>query len=125
NSKDAILWTSTSICSRKSTAVESNVVENRSRPLAFLPDRIAVMDTSARSEMIAEGIPADRAFVTGQPRFDELDPCRSHFSPQRRAELRARLGIVPDEKLVLFASQPSSVLLGTNPAEPRYPGYTE
>ena len=38
-----------------------------------LPDAIAVMDESARAEMVGEGFPSDRVVVTGHPGFDELE----------------------------------------------------
>ena len=38
-----------------------------------LPDAIAVMDESAKREMLGEGFPTERLAVTGHPSFDELE----------------------------------------------------
>jgi hypothetical protein len=93
--------------------------------LAFLPDRIAVMDDWARKDMIAEGFPPDRLCVTGQPAFDELAEFRRSYSPQQGQQVRARLGVGEDQRLVLFASQPLANVYGSDPSSPLFPGYTE
>ncbi|NVJ91181.1 MAG: hypothetical protein HWE34_05965 [Methylocystaceae bacterium] len=46
--------------------------EKPEQHLAYLPDRICVMDELARTEMIKQGIPESRIIVTGQPSFDWL-----------------------------------------------------
>lgn len=43
-----------------------------SSDLAFLPDMCCVMDAVAERGMVAEGFPAERLAVTGQPAFDAL-----------------------------------------------------
>lgn len=93
--------------------------------LAYLPDAIAVMDQRARLEMVAAGFDPARLLVTGQPAFDELQQCRARLTPQRRSSVRSRLGVRPDERMVLFASQPLSALYGTDRSNPLFPGYTE
>jgi hypothetical protein len=93
--------------------------------LAYLPDRIAVMDSLAREEMIAAGFEPDRLWITGQPGFDELDESRRRLTPQRRAEVREALGIVGDTAMVLFASQPIAAFYGDDTDGPSHPGYTE
>ena len=93
--------------------------------LLCIPDRIAVMDERARDEMLGEGFPASRLAITGQPAFDDLAPARSRFTPARRQEIREALGVGPGEQLVLFASQPFSVVYGTDTADRLYPGFTE
>ena len=62
------------------------------KDFAYLPTRICVMDDVAKEEMAAEGFPADRLVVTGNPHFD-------HFAD----------GITSDEEedtRILFISQP-------------------
>jgi hypothetical protein len=81
--------------------------------LAFVPDLVAVMDEAARAEAIAEGLDAHRLVVTGR------------FTPERRAQIRRDLGVPPDGRLVMFASQPIALLLGTDASNPLFPGYTE
>lgn len=93
--------------------------------LDHLPDRVAVMDAQARDEMIAAGFDPGRVTVTGQPAFDDLAARRAAFDPARRAAARGRLGVGPDERLVLFASQPLAALCGSDPSHPDYWGYTE
>ncbi|KAF0180018.1 MAG: hypothetical protein FD161_1031 [Limisphaerales bacterium] len=48
-----------------------------------LPDAIAVMDESARTEMVGEGFPTEQLAVTGHPGFDELE--RFHSSEAQAA----------------------------------------
>lgn len=98
--------------------------ENRQGDWFGLPDRIGVMDERARAEMIALGFEEDRLQVTGQPAFDELAELRQRI-PQVRKNLRGRLGIRPDERLILFASQPLAALFGADRSNPLYSGYTE
>jgi len=93
--------------------------------LAYQPDRIAVMDESARDEMIAEGFDPTRLVVTGQPAFDDLTVWRTQFTPSARQRLRGTLGVPPDALLVLFASQPLSTVFGVDKTNRLYRGYTE
>lgn len=74
-----------------------------------LPDRIALMDESARRGMIAAGIPADKLLITGQPAFDDLGSLIPHGAAIRR-RLRAAEGIAEKQLLVVFASQPLAQL---------------
>ena len=74
--------------------------------LAFLPDRIAVMDELARNEMIAEGIPPARIAITGHPALDSLSGIRTTFASEKRLRIRESLGVGEADWLVLFASQP-------------------
>jgi hypothetical protein len=87
--------------------------------LAYLPDRIAVMDALAQREMLAEGFPPEILIVTGAPHLDSLSSVRATFTIARRTALRTRLGVGEKELLVLFASQPVSELYGESL------GYTE
>ena len=93
--------------------------------LDCLPEKIAVMDAQAQTEMIAEGFDAERLVVTGQPAFDRLAHWRSGFTPEDRTAVRARLGVGPGELLVVFASQPFFMFRGSGVDLPEYPGYDE
>jgi UDP-N-acetylglucosamine 2-epimerase len=75
--------------------------------LAFVPDTIAVMDEQARSEMIQLGFDPSRLCVTGQPAFDRLNALRQGDTSEARSSVRTRLGIQPEDRMVLFVSQPS------------------
>lgn len=72
------------------------------KDFAHLPTRICVMDDTAKEEMLAEGFPADRIIVTGNPHFD-------HFADAitRDAE---------DPHRILFISQP----VGSTASMPGY-----
>jgi hypothetical protein len=87
--------------------------------LTYLPDRIAVMDERARSEMVAEGFSADRLLVVGTPVFDTLQETRAAFTPSDRRARRAQLGAAADDRVVLFVSQPLAEVYGDSL------GYTE
>ncbi len=64
------------------------------KDFAYLPTRICVMDDTAKGEMLAEGFPAERVAVTGNPHFD-------HF-----ADAILREG--EEAERILFISQPLS-----------------
>lgn len=74
--------------------------------LCYLPDRVAVMDEHARTEMLAKGFPEDCVVVTGHPALDSLEAFRASFGKVERNEVRRALGVGAQELLVLFASQP-------------------
>ncbi len=93
--------------------------------LAFLPDRIAIMDERARSEMIKVGIPAESLVVTGQPAFDELAAWKRQADPNSRAAIRNAFGVNSDELLVVFGSQPLVATHGDDTSRPGHPGFTE
>lgn len=93
--------------------------------LVYLPDRIAIMDNDARNEMVKEGIDSSLLVVTGQPAFDDLRSFYEAFTTERRLFIREELGLGGDDLVVLFASQPLADLCGTDPSNPRYPGYDE
>jgi hypothetical protein len=101
----------------------SRFVDDRGN-LTFLPDLIAVMDEQARSEMIAEGFPADHLCVTGQPAFDELETFRTNREA-RRQSARDYLEVGPSDQLIVFVSQPLAALFGTDTTNPLFLGYTE
>ena len=73
--------------------------------LAFLPNRIAIMDERARSEMLGEGFADEMLVVTGQPAFDALTARRRAETPEQRSKRRRALGVGDDDLLVVFASQ--------------------
>jgi len=98
---------------------------NAAGELAFMPNKIAVMDALARDEMIREGFDPARIVITGQPTFDDLADWRQRFSPQLREEIRAAIGIQPDELFVLFPSQPQSSLYGDDKINGDHIGFDE
>ena len=93
--------------------------------LAFLPDRVAIMDERARSEMTGLGFPADRLVVTGQPAFDELAAWKREADPAFRSAIRKSFGVEEGELFVVFGSQPLADTYGDDTSLPGHPGYTE
>lgn len=89
----------------------------------LLPDKIAVMDARALSEMVADGFPEAHLVVTGQPAFDRLKAIRDGFSGAN--EVRREMGMAVDAKLVVYASQPIGEVYGRNAAAPGWLGYVE
>jgi len=98
---------------------------DRDGRLVYVPDRIALMDEQAYGEMVTEGFDAGRLVITGQPAFDDLAQWRSRFTPLRRQEIRRALRVEPRALLVLFVSQPLSVLYGMDALWPDDLGFTE
>jgi hypothetical protein len=74
--------------------------------LTYLPDKVAVMDELAVTEMEWEGIPIDRLTITGQPAFDCLEARRNRFTDRRKYWVRKYYGMRDDRKTIFFASQP-------------------
>jgi predicted glycosyltransferase len=93
--------------------------------LAYVPDKIAIMDQYTFDEMVREGFDPTRLVITGQPVFDDLAEWRKSFSPSRSKEIRRSLGLKTDELFVLFASQPLTSLYGSDVLEDRYLGFDE
>jgi hypothetical protein len=98
---------------------------NETGAAVCLPDCIAVMDERAREEMVAAGFDSDCLVITGQPAFDDVLNFRQQFTPARHASVRALLKIAPDERMVLFASQPLAALSRDNSLCFLDVGYTE
>jgi hypothetical protein len=71
--------------------------------LAYMPTAIAVMDDHARDEMIGEGFPSERLFVTGQPALE--------WVRDQVVSLRAE-GVKGQIPRVTFFSQPIRALFG-------------
>lgn len=89
--------------------------------LNALPDWIAVMDNRAVEEMVVEGFPETRLVITGQPAFDELFLPRDVLSIRQR--VRAALGCIESDVLLIFASQPFSEVTAESGISPV--GYDE
>lgn len=70
--------------------------------LAYLPDVVLVMDEDAREEAVADGLPAERLRVAGQPALEETAALRKTLD---RAAARKRLGAAPRDFLVVFAAE--------------------
>jgi len=68
----------------------------------YFPALLAVMDETARRDLLALHYPADAIAVTGHPAFDAL----ISFAKEDRVAMRRRLGVSHGEKLVIFASEP-------------------
>ena len=98
---------------------------NESGDLAFLADRVAVMDERAKTEMVAEGIAEERLVITGQPAFEDIASWKKAAPSDLRQTVRAALEISETDLLVVFGSQPISSLLGSDPSAPDHIGYTE
>lgn len=93
--------------------------------LIYVPDRIAVMDARARTEMTAAGFDSETIVITGQPAFDALADYRTQWNSGDGQAIRASLGVAPNAAMILFTSQPMVDFYGTDTAAPNHPGFTE
>ncbi len=93
--------------------------------LKYVPDKIAIMDEVAYSEMIAEGFHPDSLILTGQPAFDALAEYKLNFNNEKCQKIRNDFHIHANELFVVFASQPLSLLYGEDGFNPLFLGYTE
>ena len=72
--------------------------------LAYLPDRVAVLDRACREGCLEDGIPEEKLFVSGNPYWDyllDLDPTGLAEAGSR---LKRRLGMDPKSLVVLVVS---------------------
>jgi|GEM_PF-808064 len=83
-------------------AIRFSGVEPSER-LAYLPDRILVMDEMAAQEADDDGLPSERLEVTGQPGFDAI--IHEHQALAAETGLRARFGLPEDATIVTFAAE--------------------
>jgi len=81
-------------------------IYSKNKDLRYLPDYIGIMDDTAKKEMIAEGFPAKRLIVTGQPYFDSLVREREISSSQQGKFFRDKYGIGKKDIIVVFAAEP-------------------
>ena len=75
--------------------------------LGYMPSCIAVMDETVRRDMVSQGFPAERIFVSGHPRFEVL---RDYVARTDRDAARgkvAELGLESDARIVTFVSEPA------------------
>jgi len=93
--------------------------------IRYIPDKIAIMDETVRSDMIQEGFNPESLVVTGQPAFDGLEAVISQFNCHKKTEILAHLGIHPGELVVSFFSQPLSKIYGSDKSNPRFLGFSE
>ncbi|MEW6719242.1 MAG: CDP-glycerol glycerophosphotransferase family protein [Thermodesulfobacteriota bacterium] len=68
----------------------------------FVSDHLAATGESNLRVATDHGVPADRATVTGSPRYDDAAETREDFV----REIRRSLGVPDGRKMVLFASHP-------------------
>jgi len=69
----------------------------------YLPDKIAIMDETAREEMLKEGFDDNLLVITGNPYFDDLPQKAADFSETDKATIRQKIGLAADF-LMFFAS---------------------
>ena len=74
-----------------------------------LPDLIAVPDQTAYNEMVAIGFPSPKLLVTGHPLLEGLLDWSRNVD---RELLRSQLDVMPEEKLIVFFSQPIAEMHG-------------
>lgn len=68
----------------------------------YFPGCLAVMDETARRDLVAIGYADDAIALTGQPAFDGI----LTLIRKDRAAIREQFGVHDDERLVVFASEP-------------------
>ncbi len=98
--------------------------ENEHRQLIFLPDRIAVMDQRAVTEMGKLGFPVNQLIITGQPALDRFIRVPQKERLAIRARLREQLKLTSQDHLIVFISQNIEDAY-QDLMSPEDPGYTE
>lgn len=87
----------------------------------YLPSLITAIDDFAMSEMIAEGLPADRLVVCGQPYFEKIISARNDLLEVDA--FNQTHSLEQDEFVVVFASEPITTTYKNGAIG--YLGYTE
>ena len=90
-----------------------------------LPNQIAVMDRYAATEIGEAGLDGPEVVVTGQPAFDGLTPAYRDHLLNRRSTMRRDLGVAAEDRVLLFLTQPMSLVYGEDLTTPSHPGFTE
>lgn len=90
-----------------------------------LPDKIAIMDELANTEMVELGFSASCLAVTGQPAFDALNQSQHSQAMGSPKDTRDSYSVNEDELWVLFLSSPIASHQGTDESSPNFIGYTE
>ncbi|MFH1916262.1 MAG: hypothetical protein ABIJ21_03280 [Nanoarchaeota archaeon] len=85
----------------------------------YVPDKIAVQDTYARDQMIAEGFHPEQLVVTGNPYFDDIGQLLGEWTPEKKEEVRGKLQLASTDQVMLYGSGPINHHFGTEK------GYTE
>lgn len=112
---------------RRVVVVLDNWVNYRSRLATdglppLIPHVYAVMDDKARTEAVAQGIPAECLVVTGHPNLAELQ----RDSQRDFGSVRQELGMGLDgRELVVFINEPVSNDQGSTADHPLWRGYTQ
>lgn len=90
--------------------------------LKYLPTKIAVLDPYSKAQMLQQGFPDDRIVITGQPAFEQMEKMAGSAETFDPRQVKSEYGLNPDDRLVLFYSQPiRKYFYGT----PAYPGFDE
>lgn len=97
---------------------------NEKEKLVYLPDKIAVMDEKAKTDMLDLDFPVDKIVVTGQPAFDSIQADRDNFSMDKKNNIRKSLNIHQNTVFIIFLSQPFKKLYGKK-GNPNYLGFDE
>jgi hypothetical protein len=71
--------------------------------MAYLPDKIALMDDYVWKKMINLGFPPKILEITGSPELDELADKKKSFTPEKRKEILSKLGIENSAPLFFYA----------------------
>lgn len=72
--------------------------------LKYLPDYIFTIDNFSKQEMLKEGIPEERIYVTGQPHLEYIKNCILEVPDEEVESYRQKIGCSNNTKLVVFAS---------------------
>lgn len=97
-------------------------LQEREHP--YLPTLILVMDHTACSDIVNEGVDSSLVRVVGHPYLETLSH-KKDIDSAVVAEFRQYLGAGKDEFLITFAPEPISLVYNENDDSQHYWGYTE
>lgn len=71
--------------------------------MAFMPDKIALMDDYVKQKMLVLGFPEEMLEITGSPELDELVNKKKSFTPEKRKAIYDKLEISESLPLLFYA----------------------
>jgi hypothetical protein len=95
-------------------------LEHDGKPM-LVPDIYTVMDQTAYSGALAEGIPSSSLLVAGQPALANTEV----YDPSKQPFYAQQLGLPQDRRILLFVSDAIQLVFGKDLSHPDHAGFTE
>ena len=92
---------------------------------ALIPDAYAVMDTQAKNDAVAEGVPTNCVVITGHPGMADAAFAMERLVAENADKLKQAHGIPHGRLSLAFVSEPFLQVMGADTNAPGHVGFTE